>query len=173
MQDNCEIFTAWVLILQIASKMPTRGVLADEDGPLTAEDFSYMTGFDEKIFSKALIALSNPKIGWLGEYPNALGEHPDTLGLNRTEQNGTEQKTAVKGKSQGDLQDPVDPDQEGVISGHMTSHMIGRMENETENETITEIKTPDEVAREVIAELDKTDNDGFNWQTGKQKNNDV
>lgn len=63
--DGVSIFGAWVLIVQVASKMPTRGVLADKDGPLTAEDLADKTGFPEKIFEKALKLLSQPRIGWL------------------------------------------------------------------------------------------------------------
>src|SRR5690349_20483359 len=36
--DAVEIYGAWALIVQVASKCPTRGVLLDADGPLLADD---------------------------------------------------------------------------------------------------------------------------------------
>lgn len=60
-----DLFTAWVLIVQVASKMPTRGLLVDEDGPLTAEDLGDMTGFPAAIFHLAFTVLTQPSIGWL------------------------------------------------------------------------------------------------------------
>jgi hypothetical protein len=61
----CELFAAWNLILQVASKMKTRGLLVDTDGPLTAEDLADKTGYPEAIFVLAFKVLSSPKISWL------------------------------------------------------------------------------------------------------------
>ncbi len=63
------IFCAWILILQVASKCPVRGDLADENGPLTAIDLADSTGFGEEIFELAFQVLSDPKIGWMVEIP--------------------------------------------------------------------------------------------------------
>ena len=63
--ERCQVFAAWVLILQVASRQPARGVLVDDDGPLTAEDLADKTGFPEDIFTLAFKVLSDPKIGWL------------------------------------------------------------------------------------------------------------
>lgn len=109
-QQSCRVFTGWMLILQVASKMPQRGLLADEDGALDVDDLAVMTRFDVATFNIAIEALTNPKIGWLEwvDVPNELNlsgrntdkiqvnrddvpDHPDTLGQNRTEQKGTEQ----------------------------------------------------------------------------------
>ena len=60
-----EIFTAWILIVQVASKQDKRGVLADLDGPLTAQDLSDCTGCPKEHFEKAFIELVKPSIGWL------------------------------------------------------------------------------------------------------------
>lgn len=60
-----EIFCAWNLIVQVASKMPTRGVLADSDGPLDADDLAAKTGFPSAIFETALPFLSSESIGWM------------------------------------------------------------------------------------------------------------
>jgi hypothetical protein len=62
---SCDIFAAWILILQVASKQDQRGLLVDNDGPLTAEDLADKTGYPEEIFKLAFDVLSNPKIAWL------------------------------------------------------------------------------------------------------------
>jgi len=63
--NNVQVFCAWNLIIQVASKQKIRGRLEDTDGPLTAEDLSDKTGFPEEIFQMAFEVLSDPKIGWL------------------------------------------------------------------------------------------------------------
>lgn len=65
MKCSCEIFTAWMLILQIASKCHPRGTLIDGEKPITTEDMAIMTGFSESIFQKALPILSNGHIDWI------------------------------------------------------------------------------------------------------------
>lgn len=62
---NCDIFTAWILMLQVASRQDERGLLVDGDGPLTAEDLADKTGYPEPIFKLAFDVLSGPKIDWL------------------------------------------------------------------------------------------------------------
>jgi hypothetical protein len=64
-ENAVAIFCGWNLIVQVASKTPVRGILADEDGPLDAEDLAAMTGFPAEIFSAALEFLSSDRIGWL------------------------------------------------------------------------------------------------------------
>lgn len=90
-----QILCAWYLIVEVASKMPERGVLADEDGPLTPADLSFMTGLPEQIFDTALKALSHNSIRWIdaglsGNLP-ANSEMPGetTVEQNRTEQNNS------------------------------------------------------------------------------------
>src|SRR5688572_23919159 len=63
--ENVAVFAGWILILEAASKMPVRGVLADEDGPLDAEDLSSMTGFPASIFEAAFRVLPEVRVGWL------------------------------------------------------------------------------------------------------------
>jgi hypothetical protein len=63
--DAVEIYGAWALIVQVASKCPTRGVLLDADGPLLAEDLSLKTGGSAKTFERALQVLSSERIAWL------------------------------------------------------------------------------------------------------------
>ena len=62
---NVELFTAWILIIEVASKMPERGLLVDDDGPLDAEDLADKTGFPAEIFHLAFTVLTEPKIGWI------------------------------------------------------------------------------------------------------------
>lgn len=97
-----ELFCAWTLLLQVASKMPERGVLADEDGPLDADDLSAMTGFPAEIFELAFQALTEPKIAWLevaggtaeaGGSPAFSRDFPESPGIGgnfRLEGNGRE-----------------------------------------------------------------------------------
>ena len=62
---SAELFCAWVLIVEVASKMPERGLLRDEDGPIDADDLAAMTGFPASIFELAFDVLVNSKINWL------------------------------------------------------------------------------------------------------------
>ena len=86
-ERNTDIFSAWILIIQVASKMPTRGTLADGDGPLTVEDLSCITGFPKEIFELAFPILV--ELGWLEKVddsetsrdcPDTSGDYPDTSG---------------------------------------------------------------------------------------------
>lgn len=65
LHNAVEVFCAWCLMVEVASRMPTRGVLADEDGPLDAEDLADKTGFPAEIFTAAFAALVEPRIAWL------------------------------------------------------------------------------------------------------------
>lgn len=82
-QRSCHIFTGWILILQVASKCPERGLLVDEDGSLDVDDIAVMTRFDVSIFELAIPILVDPKVGWL--------EWVDTPGS--LQQNGRTQDT--------------------------------------------------------------------------------
>lgn len=64
-KKSVELFAAWILIVQVASKMPVRGVLSDKDGPLTAEDLALKTRFPLHIFELALSYFVLPEIGWM------------------------------------------------------------------------------------------------------------
>lgn len=79
-----EIFCAWNLIVEVASKMPERGVLVDSDGPLDADDLADKTHFPVEIFEVALQVLVEPKYGWLEVNVNnsptvAPPEHPGVV----------------------------------------------------------------------------------------------
>ena len=96
--DASDLLAGWILIVQVASKMPVRGVLADKNGPLTADDLSVRTRFKAKIFTRCFEFLTNPKVRWLLCEQSAVSalsaNNQDSISLvplNRTEQNGIEQ----------------------------------------------------------------------------------
>lgn len=65
--DRSDLFAAWNLILQVASKGQRdreRGKLMRNGAVLSAGDLSLMTGFPEKVFMRALTFFSR-EIGWL------------------------------------------------------------------------------------------------------------
>ncbi len=70
--DGAAMLGAWMLIVQVAAKCPIRGVLADTDGPLTAEDLAIKTGVPALVFQEALPLFCSEKIGWL-----LLADAPD------------------------------------------------------------------------------------------------
>ena len=85
-QENCAIiFSAFVLLLELAAKCPQRGTLADHDGPLTIDDFSDKTGLKAEYFTIALKYLTNKEIGWIEilESPGKEGGCRDDLPVNR------------------------------------------------------------------------------------------
>ena len=74
-----ELYSGWCLILQVASKMPVRGVLHNGDRPLTAKDLAIMTGFPASTFEMCLRELSTCEIGWLiADFAGEKARHADT-----------------------------------------------------------------------------------------------
>lgn len=96
-KNAISIFCGWNLILQVASKMPTRGTLADEDGPLDAEDLAAMTGFPSRIFEQAFAFLSEPRIGWIVQDDGKPANVP-TLPDHPADATGTPADTFAEGK---------------------------------------------------------------------------
>src|SRR5258708_7730261 len=76
------MYGAWICLVQIASKAPTRWVLSDEDGPLTAEDMSDKTGVPATLFQTTIETLLCPEIGWLDtvDVGQSLGVAGQSLG---------------------------------------------------------------------------------------------
>lgn len=74
-------YGVWVLLLQIAAKMPCRGVLADATGAYTPSDLALLTGLPELQVQAALELLGSPRIGLLELLPLelALATLADTL----------------------------------------------------------------------------------------------
>ncbi len=100
------LFTAFRLMVEVASKMDTRGVLEGDNGPLSPDDLAFMTSFPAEHFARAMSVLSDPqlKILWLvaptspeiSRHPPELrgkpGESPGRMEWNGMEWNGMEGK---------------------------------------------------------------------------------
>jgi uncharacterized phage protein (TIGR02220 family) len=116
-----EIFAAWVLMLQVASKCTPRGSLSRSDGSaLGADSLAVKTRSKKEWFEAALKFLSSPEVGWIeqvgvdkntplseetNETGSALGAgshstttpfHSSGSEQNRTEQNGIEHNNIVE-----------------------------------------------------------------------------
>lgn len=65
LKDGIEILGAWMLMVQVASKCPTRGTLHDGNNPLDARKLSLRTGAPVKCFERAFAVLTNTEIRWL------------------------------------------------------------------------------------------------------------
>jgi hypothetical protein len=65
MKNGAALYGAWILIVQVASKCPVRGILADDDGPLSADDIADKTLTDPKLIQSALDACCSKAIGWI------------------------------------------------------------------------------------------------------------
>lgn len=76
------IYGAWILICAVAGKCPVRGVLADEDGPLTIDDLEDKTGLPAEQFQQAIEVLESERFKWLEtiEYHPNLPEHQQASG---------------------------------------------------------------------------------------------
>lgn len=83
-KNKCDLYAAWNLILQVASKSKKseRGRLIRDGQGITPDDLAIMTGFPASIFANAFEFFSSPKIGWLvvedqhtGEHAGETGEH--------------------------------------------------------------------------------------------------
>lgn len=94
--DSCQIFTAWILILEVASKMPERGILYKDGYALDAEDLAIKTGFPTAIFELAFEKLQDKKVQWLchdtrsavrARYEDAQPTVHNSTVHNKTEQN--------------------------------------------------------------------------------------
>ena len=86
--NGAALYGAWILIAAVAAKCDTRGMLIDDDEPLTAEDLFFKTGAPEELFSEALEVLCSDRIGWLEvvnlEHTEATLEHTEAT-LEHTE----------------------------------------------------------------------------------------
>lgn len=66
-KDAAELLAAWTLIVQVASKgsKGRRGNLERDGVPLSASDLAMITGFPERIFTRAFDFFTQPQSGWL------------------------------------------------------------------------------------------------------------
>lgn len=89
--DNCaELLGCWMLIVQIAAKCQRRGLLADDDGPLTAEDLAFKTGVPAASFTRALEVFARPSVNWLCIQSGSTIDHAPDTGQDRTGPDRTE-----------------------------------------------------------------------------------
>ncbi len=76
-KDGLQIFGAWVLLLEVASKCEPRGRLVRSNGqPHTAESIARMTGARESDLAKAIAYLSSPDVAWLVRADDCSVEAP-------------------------------------------------------------------------------------------------
>lgn len=75
-KSGSEIFAAWILMVQVASRgrRGQRGLL-----PYTPEELSIITGFPAKIFALAIDFLKTPQIAWIEAIPGNLPASPENL----------------------------------------------------------------------------------------------
>lgn len=98
------VYGAWVLIVTVAGKCPVHGVLADEDGPLTADDLANKTGLSAEHFAEAFEVLSVSPFRWLesvdstGNPPESAGIPADPLESQPTQQDRTQQDITRQNK---------------------------------------------------------------------------
>lgn len=91
--DALEIFGCFVLILQVASKCPTRGLLLREDGPLTPLDCARICRSARiDIFEKAFQVLSSDPIKWIEKIETGSVPGACSSALSTTVQDSTVQK---------------------------------------------------------------------------------
>ncbi len=70
---GAEIFAAWVLMVQVASKQDPRGQF-----DLSPDELGLVTDFPAEIFKLAIEVLKSPKIAWIEESPDTSGKNPDS-----------------------------------------------------------------------------------------------
>lgn len=100
-KDGAKIFAAWILILQVASKCETRGILARENGkPHTAESLAIKTRGNVEWFRIALDFLSSEDIGWLHFEPDSI-EQSSEYQYGDTHVSGNCQLSAEERKKEG------------------------------------------------------------------------
>ncbi len=103
LQHSVHALLGWYLILQVAAKMPVRGLLADLDGPLDADDLADKTLIPKKAFQSALTSLCDEEIGWLEKLewdPEAsFSDNLARLGI-KTAHNGRERHATARDGTQ-------------------------------------------------------------------------
>jgi hypothetical protein len=119
--DGMEMYAAWVLILAVAAKCPTRGTLANGEGPLSADDIATKTRTSENVIKRALQLFSSKDIPWLAT--STLPDSPDDLALqDRTGQDITEPDRTVQdscGEASQATASPPAPPEPVELSGYV------------------------------------------------------
>ena len=63
--DGRSIYGTWCAVVQMASKMPVRGLLADLDGPLSPEDIATKVLATTEEVDRMIAIVSEPRIDWI------------------------------------------------------------------------------------------------------------
>jgi hypothetical protein len=63
--NGAALYGAWIVLVQVASKMPARGILSNDSGPLDEFDMEARTRIPAAIFQELFQVLTDTKIGWL------------------------------------------------------------------------------------------------------------
>lgn len=119
------IYCAWILIVQVAAKCPSRGILADDDGPLTVEDLFIKTGCPSTLFEEAFEVLSSKPIGWLEvtESTTDSGQNGSLLPQQTT-------GVAYLPTNQEDSTEPTNQPTSGSVGGSVRLKILGEVKNE-------------------------------------------
>lgn len=111
-------YGVWVLLIQVASKCPVRGVLHDGREPLTALDIADKTDVDENVIADAMQVLLSDRIGWLGIDEQQV--RPTSAATKDYEQNGdADSKPPNAIYTLPDITKPniTEPNRTGITSG--------------------------------------------------------
>ena len=161
MKNGPALYGAWVLIVQVASKCPTRGVLLDEDGALSADDLAMKTDAPVELFEQALKVLSSKEVRWLESTddpstlpaqpqrnPSTLPDHSRALD-NRTGQDRTSRTEQNNTRSTVESTESTDDDD------HKDSIGMGRFETVRHTcrsiSAVTQPSTPED--RDLIVKV--------------------
>lgn len=63
--DGRSIYGTWCAVVQAASKMPVRGLLADLDGPLSPDDIATKISATTEEVERMIAIVSEPRIDWI------------------------------------------------------------------------------------------------------------
>jgi len=95
-EDALSMFGVWCFVVELAAKMPRRGVLADSDGPFDAEDIADSIGIDPEPVQKLLDLVTGGRINWI-----ELIEWNDELHIPRTNRDSSD-NTQSENRAQAD-----------------------------------------------------------------------
>lgn len=85
-ENALSMFGVWCLVVELAAKMPRRGVFADNDGPFDFEDISDSIGIDPGPVEELIELVSEGKINWieLQDWENTLHSPRGTGGYSES-----------------------------------------------------------------------------------------
>jgi uncharacterized phage protein (TIGR02220 family) len=152
-KNRCELFSAWNLILQVASKSKKgeRGRLIRDGQGLTPDDLSMMTGFPISIFETAFEFFSSPRVGWLIIEDQQLAKPPANPGDNAGN------LASGQDENPGTVQDMTGHYTEGNGSNKANAYSLARVAlshlNETAERSFRETGDNLKIAAERIREV--------------------